>query len=63
MSEENPLEVGKMISIQEKFDELQVSAEKLVALLKDRQPGVMTWNQILHERMQELKKLLVQAIG
>ena len=45
------------------LDELQQETEKLLALLKDRQPGLMTWNEFLHERLQNLHTLTSKALG
>jgi hypothetical protein len=39
------------------LDELQKSAEKLLALLRDRQ-GTMGWNDFMRDRIQELQRLL-----
>ena len=39
------------------LDELQAEAEKLVALLEDRHPGLMTWNMFLQQRLQNLRRL------
>lgn len=45
------------------LDELQQEAEKLLALLNDRQPGLMTWNEFLHERLHSLHALTSKALG
>ncbi|MEK7163298.1 MAG: hypothetical protein AAB775_01120 [Patescibacteria group bacterium] len=45
------------------LDELQQETKKLLALLKDRQPGLMTWNEFLWQRLQNLHKLTSQALG
>lgn len=45
------------------FDKLQEDAEKLVSLLKDRQPGLFTWNAFLHERLRNLRRLTSHALG
>ena len=45
------------------LDDLQQETEKLLALLKDRQPGLMTWNEFMQERLQNLHKLASQALG
>ena len=45
------------------LDDLQQETEKLLALLNDREPGLMTWNEFLHERLQNLHKLTSQALG
>lgn len=33
------------------LDQLQIEAQRLVALLQDRQPGLMTWRDSLHRRI------------
>jgi hypothetical protein len=43
------------------LDELQAEVEKLLALLRDRQPGLMTWNMFLHERLGAIQKMLEAA--
>lgn len=45
------------------LDELQEEAEKIVALLKDRHPGLITWNNLLLERVQNLHGLTSQALS
>jgi len=45
------------------LDELQQETQKLMALLKDRQPGLTTWNQFLQERLTNLHQLTSQALG
>lgn len=45
------------------LDDLQQEIEKLLALLKDRQPGLMTWNEFMQKRLQNLHKLTSQALG
>lgn len=45
------------------LDELQQEAEKLVALLKDRQPGLMTWGMFLRDRLTRLHGLISTALG
>lgn len=45
------------------LDKLQRETEKLLALLKDRQPGLMTWNDFLRDRLTNLHKLTSQALG
>lgn len=44
------------------LDELQTETEKLLALLNDRQPGFMTWNLFLVERLTAIKKM-AEAVG
>lgn len=39
------------------LDQLQAEVEKLLALLKNREPGLMTWNMFLHDRLQSIFKL------
>jgi len=45
------------------LDDLQQEVEKLLALLKDRQQGLMTWNEFMQERLQNLYKLSSRALG
>ena len=45
------------------LDELQQETERLLALLKDRQPGLMGWNGFMQERLKNLHKLISQALG
>ena len=45
------------------LDELQSEAEKLVILLKDRQPGLMTWHDWLNNRLERLHQLTSDALG
>lgn len=45
------------------LDDLQTEAEKLLALLKDRQTGISVWHMFLHERLENLHKLTSQALG
>ena len=52
---------GKKKSI--KLDDLQLETEKLLALLNDRQPGLMSWNEFMQERLQNLHRLTSQALG
>lgn len=40
------------------YDQLQAEAEKLVALLKDRETGVFSWHTCVHERLENLHNLL-----
>ena len=44
------------------LDKLQQETEKLLALLKDRQLGMMTWNGFLQERLTNLHELTSQAL-
>lgn len=62
----NPIPDSSLPGRQKKgvnLDDLQQEAEKLLFLLKDRQPGLMTWNERLHERLQNLHKLASRALG
>jgi hypothetical protein len=43
------------------LDELQAETEKLLALLRDRQNGTMSWNMALHERLLKLVALAAEA--
>lgn len=45
------------------LDELQAEAEKLVVLLKEREPGLMSWNMCVRERLEGLHKLISQALN
>lgn len=45
------------------LDDLQKQTEKLLSLLNDRQPGLMTWNQFMLERLESLQQLISQALG
>lgn len=45
------------------LDELQQEVEKLLALLKDRQKGMMSWHSFLHERLQKLHALTLHYFG
>lgn len=42
------------------LDKLQVEVEKLLSLLKDRQPGLMTWNMFLEERLETIQKMITE---
>lgn len=45
------------------LDLLQGESTKLVALLQDRQPGMLTWNQFLSERLTRINELTSKALG
>jgi hypothetical protein len=45
------------------LDELQSEAEKLVALLKDRQPGLVTWNTLMNERVESIHNMTGEILG
>lgn len=40
------------------LDDLQEQAEKLVALLRDRQPGLISWHMFLAERLKNLRAMI-----
>lgn len=44
------------------LDEVQQEIEKLLALLKDRQPGMMGWNMFLNERLNKVHTLISSAL-
>jgi len=44
------------------LDKLQGEAEKLLSLLKDRQPGLMAWNEFMKERLEAIHKLTSKAL-
>lgn len=43
------------------LDELQNETEKLLSLLKDRQPGTMGWNMFMKDRLQNIANMLASA--
>lgn len=45
------------------LDELQGEIEKLLGLLNDRQPGLISWHQCMNERMTSLHTMLSAAFG
>lgn len=45
------------------LDELQEETEKLLALLKDRQPGLFTWNELFKKKMEKTHSLLSQIVN
>ncbi len=45
------------------LDELQTKAEKLLLLLKHREPGLFTWHEFLHENLEDLHDLIPRALG
>ncbi|MCX6810377.1 MAG: hypothetical protein NTY30_01400 [Candidatus Berkelbacteria bacterium] len=45
------------------LDQLQGEVEKLLALLIDRQPGMMSWNQCLGERLDGILALIAEPSG
>jgi hypothetical protein len=45
------------------LDNLQTEVEKLLSLLKHREPGLMSWNMFLLERFRNLHKITSQALG
>lgn len=44
------------------LDRLQQEAENLLSLLKNRQPGLATWNTAATDRFKGLAKLILKAI-
>lgn len=42
------------------LDKLQAEVEKLLSLLKDRQPGLTTWNMFLEERLKTIQKMITE---
>jgi len=40
------------------YDELQEEAEKLVALLKERETGMFAWHMLLNERLKAFHDIL-----
>ena len=45
------------------LDELQRETERLLSLLRDRQPGLMSWNEFMHEQLTKLHALAAQALS
>lgn len=45
------------------LDELQQEIEKLLGLLKDRQPGLISWNEFMMKRLTTLHRLTSKALG
>ncbi len=43
------------------LDELESEVEKLLALLRNRQPGLMTWNMFLGERLKSIVDMAARA--
>jgi hypothetical protein len=43
------------------LDDLQAEVEKLLSLLNNRQPGLMSWNNALYERLKNIKELAEKA--
>ncbi|OGZ29228.1 MAG: hypothetical protein A2427_03040 [Candidatus Nealsonbacteria bacterium RIFOXYC1_FULL_40_7] len=60
-AEEKSKSAGEKKSVN--LDDLQQEVEKLLALLKDRQPGLITWNGFMQERLQALHKLTSAVVG
>lgn len=44
-----------MIAKQINLDQLERETEKLLALLKDRQPGLSTWNEFLFKQIEKIR--------
>lgn len=45
------------------LDELQQETQKLLALLQDRQPGILGWHDFMHDRLVNLHRLTSKALG
>ena len=45
------------------LDELQMEAEKLLSLLKDRQHGLISWNLSLLERIEDIHRITSSVVG
>lgn len=45
------------------LDELQREAEKLLDLLNDRQPGLMSWNFMMKARLAKIYQISATALG
>ncbi|MBI4120826.1 MAG: hypothetical protein HY457_01025 [Parcubacteria group bacterium] len=45
-----------------KFQDIYDEADRLLALLNDPQPGLMTWHQFVHERLTKLNGLLGRSL-
>jgi hypothetical protein len=43
------------------LDDLQNEVEKLLALLRDRQPGLFAWNDFMRERLSAIKAMIDSA--
>jgi hypothetical protein len=46
---------------QMKLDELKREVQSLMSLLNDPQPGLMTWNMMMHERLVKLHRMIESA--
>lgn len=53
----------KFSTLKEILDELQGETERLLALLKDRQPYLMTWYESLLKRLERLHELTSRVPG
>jgi hypothetical protein len=43
------------------LDKLQAEVEKLLSLLQDRQPGLISWNMFMEERLKSIVKMIAAA--
>jgi hypothetical protein len=43
------------------LDELEKETEKLLSLLRDRQPGLFTWRGFMKERLENIVRMAAQA--
>lgn len=57
----NPSELQVVLGIN--LDELQKEAEKLLSLLKDRQPGIAAWHGFLNERTKSIHSMLSRVVN
>ena len=49
--------------VQVSHDKLQEEAEKLVALLKERETGMFTWHMMLNDRLKAIHDILCPLFG
>jgi hypothetical protein len=43
------------------LDELEKETEKLLSLLRDRQPGLFTWHGFMKERLENIVRMAAKA--
>jgi len=43
------------------LDKLQAEVEKLLSLLHDRQPGLISWNMFMEERLKSIVDMIAAA--
>ena len=56
-----PLRAGLDVGVDP--DELQREAERLLALLKDRQTGLMSWHDFMRKRLTRIRTLADQTLA